>query len=770
MKPKIIRYISALLLASCMLASCSIDRQPFESSHWISIDKKLQQPNQWICFRKQIDINTPPSGKSIINIAVDSKYWMWINDELVVFEGQLKRGPDRENTYYDTIDVSPFLKKGENTIAILVWYFGKGGFNHNDSGIPGLIIDGRIEKRRLTSDESWKVKIHLSYGESGPPHPNGRLPESNIHFDARLDMDNWTAAEYDDKAWSNASIMGSYPCEPWNLLIKRPIPNWKDLGLADFDSTYIETTTDTSIIYGVLPMNLSITPYMKIKAPAGLKIDIRTDNYRFKDKACVVRAEYITKEGVQEFEALAYMNGHKVLYKIPSEVKVLELKYRDTRYNTEYIGNFSCDDEDINKLWTKCITTMNLNMRDCIQDPDRERAQWWGDAVIVLGEILYSCDRSGHDLIKKAIYNLVDWQRPDSVIFSPVPTGTPRKELPGQMLASIGKYGFWYYYYHTGDKETIAHAYPAVKRYLSLWKMDERNLVEHRKGDWDWHDWGTDIDGRVLDNAWYYLALDAMAEMAGLLGYPDDVRSCREKMEAIKIAVNRYFWKGQFYRSDEYKGKTDDRANAMAVIAGFADKDKWVHIKDLLSTEFRAGPYLEKFAIESFFTENDATSGLIRMKNRYKEMIDSPLSTLWEYWSPNGSINHGWAGGPMVIMSEYIAGIRPTSVAWKTFAVEPQLGYLKEVHCTVPTVNGIIHADILDNHSGYSVKVMNDSVREFTVRIPSDKLTRHIIINKRTFPHSLLENIDYDGVKFSRHDESGYHFKITNKFVHITTL
>lgn len=35
----------------------------------------------------------------------------------------------------------------------------------------------------------------------------------------------------------------------------------------------------------------------------------------------------------------------------------------------------------------KALNTMNLNMRDGIQDPDRERSQWWGDATIVIGEI-----------------------------------------------------------------------------------------------------------------------------------------------------------------------------------------------------------------------------------------------------------------------------------------------------------------------------------------------------------------------------------------------
>ena len=65
-------------------------------------------------------------------------------------------------------------------------------------------------------------------------------------------------------------------------------------------------------------------------------------------------------------------------------------------------------------------------MRDTYMDcPDRERAQWWGDVVNELG-----------------------------------------KELPLQMLASVGRYGFWTHYFYSGDAETMRDVYPRVKDYL----------------------------------------------------------------------------------------------------------------------------------------------------------------------------------------------------------------------------------------------------------------------------------------------------------------
>jgi len=144
--------------------------------------------NLWTCFRKSVTLETAPR-RAVARIAVDSKYWLWINGELVVFEGQLKRGPTPNDTYYDRVDLTGHLQKGENTVAILVWYYGKDGFSHKSSGRSGLVFDANIDGRPLPSDSSWKAVVHPAYGNTGAPHPNFRLPESNIRFDADKDRE-----------------------------------------------------------------------------------------------------------------------------------------------------------------------------------------------------------------------------------------------------------------------------------------------------------------------------------------------------------------------------------------------------------------------------------------------------------------------------------------------------------------------------------------------------------------------------------------------------
>ncbi|HTI10057.1 MAG TPA: alpha-L-rhamnosidase C-terminal domain-containing protein [Puia sp.] len=676
---------------------------------WIGIPAAEKDTNLWTVYRKEFFIDALPK-RARTGIATDSKYWLWVNGKMVVFEGQLKRGPNPRDTYYDELDLAPYLEKGKNTIAILAWYWGRDGFDHKSSGKPALLFEADLGNKKISSDATWKAIRHPAFGNTGGILPNFRLPEYNVYFDARHDLPRWNQPGFDDRTWMPVTEYGLPPLAPWNNLAVRPIPFWKDSGLLDYVSES-QPQPDTGelnggkLIVAQLPKNITITPYLKIAAHAGLKIDMRTDNYKGGSEYNV-RAEYITKEGIQEFETFGYMNGHEVLYRIPAGVKVLALKYRETRFNTERIGEFSCDNPFYNTLWQKSFNTLNVNLRDAIQDPDRERAQWWGDAVILMGEIFYSCDHNGFLAIQKAIHNLVDWQKPDGVLYSPVPSGPWDKELPAQMLASIGRYGFWNYYRYTGDTALIRYVYPSVKKYVLLWEMGKDGLVVHRPGGWDWLDWGDDIDAPVIDNAWYYMALDAASRMAELTKDEEGRKIYEARYRSIEENYNKNLWKDSAYRSPENKGVIDDRGNGLAVVAGLADSTKFSAIKKVLRTEFHASPYMEKYILESFFIMHDARAGLERMKKRYANMVDSKLSTLWEGWGigsegyGGGSYNHGWAGGPLTLLSQYVAGIGPEAPAYATFHILPQPGGLQEIHSIVPTIKGKISVDYKREEEG----------------------------------------------------------------------
>lgn len=695
-------------------------------AQWISTMECQSATNTWLAYRKTVDLQTKPE-KAIARIAVDSKYWLWINGQMVVFEGGLKRGLNPLDTYYDEIDIAPFLKTGKNVVAVLVWYFGKDGFSHKSSGRAGLIFDCQSPGFELMSDSSWKCSLLKAYLTAGEPLPNFRLPESSILYDARKDIGPWQTENYDDRNMSGAMVLGNAGDYPWNKLVLRPIPLLKDYGLKSYlkeNRPAVSQATDTLICE--LPYNAQITPYLKVDASEGKKITICTDNYfRFNGGADLVRSEYITQKGIQEYESLGWMNGHKVYYIIPEGVKVIELRYRESGYDTKFAGSFHCSDPFFNKLWEKAIRTLYITMRDSYMDcPDRERAQWTGDAVNEAGESFYALSPSSHALSRKWLHELICWQRPDGSLFSPI--GNWNMELPCQALASIGYYGLWTYYQYTGDKQTIADLYDGTKRYLNLWVPDGKGTMKFRSGDWSWGDWGDNRDMLLIYNLWYYLAIKGAHNMALELGKPDDAAKYARFMADFKTSFNKQFWNGTAYRDPEYKGKTDDRTQALAVISGVSDSDKYSALLKVFQTEEHASPYMEKYVFEAMMQMGYEKEAMERHQKRFARMVNHPdFTTLFEGWGigtegfGGGTVNHAWSGGGLTVLSQYVCGIAPLKPGFELFQVMPQPGYLTEASATLESVKGIIRSSFQKLASGMEIKVIVPASTRAIVGVPA---------------------------------------------------
>ena len=674
--------------------------------------------SMWLCYRMNLHLNDEPSDVEL-RIAADSKYWFGVNGDLQVREGGLKRGPNPKDTYCDVFYGTYGLHKGDNTVAVLVWYFGKDGFSHRNSPTPGLFFRLSLNGKTLDTDGSWRVCKHPAYYLPEGEKPNYRLPESNIGFDARKDIQ-FQKIGYDDNGWSKARRV-TLEEAGWNCLVDRPIPQWKDFGL----KTYTWTERQDNRILAYLPYNAQVTPYIKLKSAVGHRVDVRTDDYRG-GSATNVFAEYLTCEGTQEFECRGWMNGHYVIYTISEDCEVLELRYRETGYDTDFAGSFWCDDPFLTRLWTKSQRTLYITMRDTYMDcPDRERAQWWGDVVNELGEAFYALDEKAHLLTRKGICELMDWQRADSTIFAPVPAGNYKNELPMQMLASVGYYGFWTYYMGTGDKGLVEYVFPKVKKYIHVWKTDSNGLVIPRKGGWTWGDWGDNKDMELLFSLWYSIALNGYAHMARLIDeekeacWADGVNCCLRK------AFHQKYWMGTYYKSPDYKGLPDDRAQALAVVAGVLPKDLYPTIRPFFRQQYHASPYMEKYVLQALCEMGYYQDAMNRMRLRYGAMVDSPLTTLWEGWGighkgfGGGSYNHAWSGGPLTILSSYIAGIQVVKPVFKVFSVCPNLGNLNQVKVTVPLSGGrSIQADLTKTPSGCMLKLNVPNQTVAIVQLP----------------------------------------------------
>lgn len=799
--------------------------------------------NTWVSFRKKVTLNAKPAT-AITKIAAENKYWLYVNDSLVVRDGGLDIRPDLNNTYYDEIDLAPYLKSAENTIAALVWYKGGAdGYSQRTFDNGGFLFEAKLPGATpgmIVSDNTWKIKVNpafnrgtynYKYNVSGTitfnnatfndPVPNVvksgyyrlsgsgnaftkcanenesfTLPgicdvaygaENNqlrpggdhkwvawpVSYDAANAITGWQTAGFNDGDWVNAITKGVPPVAPWNALVHRTIPFWKDYGLTSYNNPYPSTISSNTTITQELGINIQGTPYLKVDAPAGVRIKIILNEYYWQ--------EYITRQGVQEFECFAWQNssGHNVKYEfsnVTGTVNILDLKFRQTGYNTAVRGSFACNDSLLNKLWIKSKNTSQVCMRDIFYDcPNRERGQWWGD---VSEQILYSFylyDEHANLLAKKAFRELMRSQKANGSLYTTAP-GTAFN-LPDQNMAAVAM--LWKYYQYTGDADLVRELYPQAKKFIehcaTTANSDGMLILQPAQGWnlWNWIDWGGNLNvvegsANTVCNALYINLLEAMIKISDLLGNSSDKTYYQTLLYMVKVHFNAYFWNSTanayvFHNNNGVQSSViDDRSNAWAVLAGMADDTRKPGVLAVLKNRNDASPYQEMY-IEMAMSMLNANDALTRMRSRYTAMIDSWSSTLWEEFPAMNSNNHAWSAGPLYQLSAYVLGVRPTLPAYNEFIFEPQVTALTNISATVPSVKGDIAVSYIRSDNTFTQTLTNPANTQALAGIPKGMLAagvNEIYVNQSVVWQNGAPAGNVTGVTFAGEDDQYIRFRV----------
>jgi hypothetical protein len=437
-----------------------------------------------------------------------------------------------------------------------------------------------------------------------------------------------------------------------------------------------------------------------------------------------LKAVYIAKPGEQFFEFPAWLVGDEVIYRIPKDISMRKLSYRETGYSAELTEPFTCDDEKLSRFCKMAQRTLYLTMRDNFMDcPCRERAQWPGDFVIQHTQIPYSMGTEALLLVRKAWREIFRWQRPNGSLYGPVPEGNWKMEIPAQMLAVVSLYGPWRYYLHSGDAELLKEIYPAARRYIDIWELDEQGLVKYRPrkgalpenvdgiacGGWDWLDWWERIDEEPLLNLWYICALQGVCRLAEFSGDAVAVEELNARVARLSDTVNQTYWNEEMgaYASEGWPHDPDDRTQAMAILSGVAGKSCWPRLKPWLLKVQQASPYMEGYVEEALFEIGAGVEALKRLKIRYSTMMDSGTNSLWELFheDPDGTFNHSWSGGPATLLTEKVAGLYPVEAGWKSFVFRPNLSGLRHITTGASTPLGRVEVCVQVLKDGCSIRI-----------------------------------------------------------------
>lgn len=676
------------------------------TANWIWTESCAE--DSYVAFRKTFTLEQAvPTATAFISAA--DKYVLWVNGELVVLDGSLKRGPTPYDSYYDTVELTN-LKQGENTIALLVAFNGRSG---DGSIVPvlvdeegdeytqaGLIFELDAGGTTICSDSSWKAARHTGYKNrvtAGADYPgysqSSMLAERNVYFDARDDLGDFMAEGYNDSEWEDATPVSKAGDLPFGDLYSAMIQPIRFQDIVDFSNSasYVGTplTQDTTLVLD-LPGNIQFTPYFELEAPAGKKLTFYTDTYTDKQELPNFKDTYVTAEGTQRYENYPWRSGSKLIIEAEAGVTFTRLGYRASGFNGEQVGSFTSSDPGLDQLWQESLNTLAICMRDTYMDcPERERGPYMGDASNEIDAALYSYDQGGLDLTKKAILACVAWTGADGAIPSRAPSVKPQ-EIPNQSL--IFMTSVYHYWLHSGDRETAEAYCNAFLNYLRLVEM-ENGLPVYRDGSWTWDDWGDRIDTQLLQTGIYYYALNVTKSLADDLGITEGTEFLAERMDSM-----RENWRAVYYTEEGFKSPdskyVDDRANAMLALSGLAGEEDWPLITDVIMSTYQASPFIEKYVLEALCAMGRVDLALQRMRDRYAPMLKDEYDTLWETFDgETGTVNHGWTAAPLYILSKYAAGIRPTQAGFEAYEIAPG-NELDSFHCTVWTPKGEITAEL----------------------------------------------------------------------------
>ena len=168
--------------------------------------------NQTIIALKTFELDRV--GEAWLRVTADSTYRLFINGTWVN-DGPCRAWP--EHYQFDAIDVSAYLRPGDNEIRVIAKYWGTGTF-HQVPQQAGLLLQldlnaGTAAARTIGTDETWVVADARAWLRHTPKVSIQMEPQEL--YDARLE---------DDLCFAPAAILFDAAAGPWQDLHNRDVP------------------------------------------------------------------------------------------------------------------------------------------------------------------------------------------------------------------------------------------------------------------------------------------------------------------------------------------------------------------------------------------------------------------------------------------------------------------------------------------------------------------------------------------------------------------
>lgn len=147
--------------------------------------------NLHVLARAELNIEMEPEHPWLLDISADDYYKLYVNG---AYAGEGPAPAYPEQYYYNTIDITRFLKTGKNVLAVHLYYQGLVNRVWN-SGDGRFALAAKL--RQLPRPLEWKYEICRAYSGETVGYDTQFLE----NFDSRLWERDWKEPDYDDHSW-----------------------------------------------------------------------------------------------------------------------------------------------------------------------------------------------------------------------------------------------------------------------------------------------------------------------------------------------------------------------------------------------------------------------------------------------------------------------------------------------------------------------------------------------------------------------------------------
>ncbi len=497
---------------------------------WITSGDAPARDESVLYFRKRIQLAGPPP-RYVINVSADNKYVLYVNGQRV---GSGPARSDLAHWHYETFDVGPLLKAGENVFAAVVWNFGSRSALAQLSDRTSFLLGGATEvENAVNTGTDWDVAAEKAIRTLPKPQELGGYyyaAEPCVRIDGAKYAWGWNSnANPTQLEWKKAVAIGSGARRGASLqennwqLTADPLPQMtmeqQPMGTVVRNSGAEVTGGATPTAeYKVPPHSHATllldrghltTAYPEFTANGGAGASVRLkyaealldakdekgNRNEIEGKHIVGVYDEFILDGAKDrtYQPLVWRTWRYLQIDVTTADEPLQLTHLQSWFSAfpfEEKAKFASDEPDLEKIWQIGWRTARLDAHDTYMDtPYWEQMQYIGDTRI---QALISYSVAGDDrLARQAITAFNNSRIPDGITLSRYPTSM-FQAIPTFSLLWIGMIHDFYMY---RDDPAFVREQLAGTRTTLDW------FLRHQRPDglldalfwWPFVDWGTDF-------------------------------------------------------------------------------------------------------------------------------------------------------------------------------------------------------------------------------------------------------------------------------------